>query len=62
MVGVPQVRTEHNILHAGIGIEQAVEVLQNFHDNIPTNIDPTGNNVGHTMYLENNFASGFENR
>ena len=53
---------EHNILHASIGIEKAVEVLQNFHDGIRTDIDPTGNNLGHMMYLENNFADGFENR
>ena len=52
---------EHNILHGSIGIENAVEVLQNFHD-IQTGIDPTGKNLGHMMYLENTFADGFENR
>ncbi len=54
--------SEHNILHGSIGIEKAVEVLQNFHDNIPKGLDPTGNNLGHMMYLEDNFAEGFENR
>ena len=53
---------EHNILHGGIGIENAVEVLQNFHDNISTDINKTGYNIGNAIYLENNFADGFENR
>jgi hypothetical protein len=37
--------SEHNILHGGIGIEKAVEVLKAFHD-IETDLDPTGNNLG----------------
>ena len=37
--------SEHNILHPGIGLEKAVDVLKRFH-NIATDIDPTGNNLG----------------
>ena len=49
--------SDHNILHAGIGIENAVEVLSNYHD-IKVGLDPTGNNLGHMMFLENNYADG----
>ena len=35
----------HNILHGGIGIEQAVEVLKDFHE-VTEGLDPTGNNLG----------------
>ena len=37
--------SEHNILHAGIGIEKAVDILKTFHD-IEEDLDPTGNNLG----------------
>lgn len=38
--------TEHNILHGGIGIEKAVDVLHEFFDDIASGLDPTGNNLG----------------
>ena len=41
--------SEHNILHAGIGIEKAVDVLKAFHD-IQTDLDPTGKNLGSCIY------------
>ncbi len=46
----------HNILHAGLGLERAVQVLKEYHKDITTDLDPTGNNLGHMMYLEENFA------
>ena len=54
--------TVHNILHGGTGIEQAVETLKYLDPEIPTDIEPTGNNLGHSMYLEDNFAEGFDLR
>jgi len=42
--------SDHNILHAGIGIEKAVDILKAFHD-IPTGLDPTGNNLGNKRTL-----------
>ncbi|XP_059088618.1 putative ammonium transporter 2 [Tigriopus californicus] len=44
----------HNILHADIGIERAVGVLKEFHD-FTQEIEPTGNNLGHSLYLEANY-------
>jgi hypothetical protein len=41
--------SEHNILHSGIGIEKAVDVLKAFH-HIQTNLDPTGNNLGKRVW------------
>ena len=38
----------HNILHSGIGIEKAVEILKDFHD-VTEGLDPTGNNKGFTL-------------
>lgn len=52
---------EHNILHGSIGIENAVDILKNYQSDIPTGIDPTGRNLGHNMFLEDNFAEGYEN-
>lgn len=43
------------VLHPGIGIEEAVEVLREFHE-VSEGLDPTGNNLGHMMYLEDHFA------
>ena len=48
--------SEHNILHAGIGIEKAVDVLKVFHD-IQTNLDPTGNNLGEDILCLFKFTS-----
>ncbi len=48
----------HNILHPDIGVEEAVAILREFHgeEDVAVGIQPTGNNLGHMMYLEDNFA------
>ena len=46
----------HNILHPGLGIEEAVEILKEYHDDIVVNIESTGKNVGHMKYLEENLT------
>ncbi len=40
--------TVHNILHPGIGVEEAVEVLKQAYgeDKVQVGIQPTGNNLG----------------
>ena len=40
----------HNILHGGIGIEEAVEILKDFHE-VTEGLDPTGNNLGETCSI-----------
>ena len=54
--------TVHSIMHGGTGTEKAVETLKYLDPEIPTDIQPTGNNLGHSMYLEDNFADGFDLR
>ena len=55
--------TVHNIMHGGAsGIAKAVETLKYVDPDIPTDIEPTGNNLGHSMYLEDNYAEGFDLR
>ncbi len=41
----------HNILHSGIGLEDAADVLRKYHEDIEVGLDPTGNNLGE--YLQN---------
>ena len=36
----------HNILHGGIGVERAVDILSKHHRDIAQGIQPTGNNLG----------------
>ena len=38
--------TEHNILHGGIGMEVAVEILKHIEDDIDLDLEPTGKNLG----------------
>ena len=45
----------HNILHEGIGVEEAVDTLSAYHDDITTGLDPAGVNLGHVIYLEMHF-------
>ena len=47
--------SEHNILHSGIGVDKAIHLLREYHD-ITEGIQPSGNNLGHSMYLENNYG------
>ncbi len=35
-----------NVLRSGLGIEEALEVLKHYHDNVDAGIDPTGQNLG----------------
>jgi hypothetical protein len=46
--------SEHNILHGGIGIEKAVDILAKFYD-IASGLDPTGNNLGTKTNEAENF-------
>ena len=45
----------HNILHEGIGVEEAVDILSAYHEDIATGLDPAGVNLGHVIYLEMHF-------
>ena len=45
----------HNILHEGIGLEEAVEILSKHHDDVTTGLDPAGVNLGHVIYLDMHF-------
>ena len=47
--------SDHDILHSGIGVDKAVHLLREYHD-ITEGIQPSGNNLGHSMYLENNYG------
>jgi hypothetical protein len=39
----------HNILHADIGIEDAIHVLAKHDVHVQNNLEPTGNNTGETL-------------
>ena len=46
--------SEHNILHNGIGLEEAVRVLKTINHNCDNDLDPTKSNPG-----KHNCASAF---
>ena len=43
--------TEHNILHGGIGMEMAVEILKHIEDDIDLDLEPTGKNLGDIIVI-----------
>lgn len=43
--------TEHNILHGGIGMEMAVEILKHIEDDIDLDLEPTGKNLGDILVI-----------
>ena len=49
---------DHNILNSGAGVDKAVNILKEYHD-ISEGLQPSGNNLGHSMYLEDNYCDTF---
>ena len=47
--------SDHNILNAGAGVDEAVNVLREYH-NVTEGLQATGYNLGHSMYLEQNYG------
>ena len=45
----------HNIIHKGIGVEEAVEFLSGYEEEITSCPDPAGVNLGHVLYLQTHF-------
>ena len=48
--------SDHNILNAGAGVDEAVNILREYH-NITEGLQATGYNLGHSMYLEKNYGN-----
>ena len=47
--------SDHNILNGGAGVDEAVTILREYHD-VTEGLQATGNNLGHSMYLEQNYG------
>ena len=48
--------SDHNILDAGTGMEKTIGMLKEYHD-ITEGLQTSGLNMGHAMYLENNYGA-----
>ena len=48
--------SDHNILNSEAGVGKAVDILREYHD-ITEGLQNTGHNLGHSMYLEENYGS-----
>ena len=47
--------SDHNILNSGAGVDKAINLIREYHD-ITEGLQPSGKNLGHSMYLEDNYG------